>query len=364
VSAAPALGLAGAVLVAVAFVDMLWTTVGASGGSGPLTGRLSHLLWSLAHRAAGSSQRRHRRLRLAGIAIVIVVFVLWIGLLVGGWSLVFASSVHAVVTTDGGVPANFGQRVYFAGYTTATLGNGEFRPGPGIWQQLTYVATFSGLGMATLAVTYLVPVVGAVTDRRTMALHITSLGRTPQEIVTDAWRRGEWNGLERELSRLGPELFRAGQRHLTYPVLHYFHDVDTRAAAAVAVAVLDEALTLLAHGVAEYTRPDRTAMSVAREGVGSLLAALSSGHIAAAEEAPPVPDLEPLRRAGIPTVSDEAFARACEERRDRRKLLYGFIRDDSWHWRVVHGFPEGAGDQARDAISDDLEDPPSDTDAA
>lgn len=361
----PVLAIAGAILVVVAVVDMLWTTVAASAGAGPVTSWLSHGLWSGARRlAVAGDGHSHRRLRIGGIGVVLVIFGLWIVALVLGWALVFASSTEAVVATDTGVPADFAERVYFAGYTTATLGNGEFIPGPGIWQQLTYIATFTGLGMATMAITYLILVTGAVTDRRTLALRISSLGESPHEILTSAWRGGSWTPLERELSQLAPELFQMGQRHLAYPVLHYFHDIEEPAAAAVAVSRLEEALTLMAYGVAEEARPHRLPLRSARNGVGSLLSALTAGHIAPSSAAPPLPTLEPLRRAGIPTVSDEEFSRVCETNRRRRQLLCGFLEDDGWGWRTLYAPVEGEGDEAADAVSSDLERPADGSDAA
>lgn len=350
------LALGGAALILLALLDMLWTTVAVSAGGGPVTSWESRILWSLLRRTAHGRPRQHELLHLGGLVVVLTVFVTWIGLLVLGWALVFSSGTAAVREVATADPASFAERLYFAGYTTATLGNGEFAPGPGLWRQLTYVATFSGLAVATMAITYLVPVTSAVTDRRTLGLQLATLGQTPQQLLVSAWRSGDWAALEHELSHLAPQLHLTGQRHLAYPILHYFHDVDERVAVAVGVPVLDEAMCIMQHGIAEHARANALPVASARAGVESFLTALGAGHIRAAPAAPPVPDLEPLRRAGLPTVSDEEFAAACASQEHRRRMLLGLARDDAWSWHTVRSDAEGRHDPgARHALPSDVD---------
>lgn len=330
-----ALAVVGGALVALALVDMIWTTVAVSAGAGPVTSTVSHHLWEGLRRLARRRERPHRFLRLGGVLVVVVVFTLWLGFLVLGWGLVFNATDAAVVRTPTGDPASFTERLYFAGYTTATLGNGGFSPGPGLWRLLTVFASFSGLGVATMGITYLVPVTQAVATRRVTALRISGLGETPQGILVNAWEGGGWHQLEDELRSLSSEVTSLGQSHLAYPVLHYFHDVSESAAGAVKIACLDEALTLARFGVVEEHRPHGLVVRSSRDAVGSLLSALAAGHITAAEEAPPVPDLSCLREAGIPTVSDEELAEACRELDLRRRLLRSFVEDDGWDWPDV-----------------------------
>lgn len=100
-----------------------------------------------------------------------------------------------------------------------------------------------------LSVTYFVPVVSAVTQRRQTAVHLFGLGATPEQIV--------------------------------------------------------------------------------------MLDALTSAFIAPSDQPPPPPTLEPLRRAGIPTVDDQTFAAALRELTHRRCTLRGFVRNDGWTWEDV-----------------------------
>ena len=62
---------AGVLLVAVALIDVAWTTVAAGSGAGPVTGRLAGWLWSAAQ-AVHRRRPSHTRLSVAGVAIVLV----------------------------------------------------------------------------------------------------------------------------------------------------------------------------------------------------------------------------------------------------------------------------------------------------
>ncbi|MFP5309390.1 MAG: hypothetical protein ACLGIR_07390 [Actinomycetes bacterium] len=326
----------GAGVLGVVVLDMLWTTVAATAGAGPLTTTVSTRLWDLARRLCLRRRRRHVAMRTAGVLVVLSVFLTWVAGTVLGWWLVLVSSPAAVVDTSTGEPVTASERLYVAGYVVATLGNGEYRPGLGVWQAVVVLGALTGLAVVTLSITYLVPVTGAVTDRRTLALELSSLGGDAAEVVLSgaAGERG-WHALEQQLAAFAQPLHRTGQRHLAYPVLHHFHDVEPHAALAPRVAVLDDALLLLSAGVHPDHRPDPLPLQVTTAGVGSLLDTLAAAHITPVDEPPPAPDLARLRAAGVPTVSDAEFAAAVEARADRRRLLGGFVHDDGWDWDAV-----------------------------
>lgn len=344
------LATVGAVLVLLSLVDMIWTTVAVSAGAGPVTGRLTAGLWHGVRRIAGQGQN-HRLLRLGGIAIVCSVFITWIVMLVIGWGLVFTASPGAVIDVSASAPATDMERFYFAGYVAATLGNGSYAPGYGLWQVLTVLAAFSGLLVATMAITYLVPVTSAVVGRRKLALQISSLGEDPVAIVRAALTDRDWQAFDRQLESIGDGLSQLGEQHLAYPVLHYFHDIDRPAAASVNIAVLDEVLTIMRYGLPEETRPSPVTLRSVRNSLGSFLSALEAGHISEADEDPASEALEMLRELDIVTVSDEDFAEALEDNARRRRLLLAFVEDDGWTWASVYDAGEG-GQTVRDGVSE------------
>src|SRR5206468_2195236 len=121
----------------------------------------------------------------------------------------------------------------------------------------------------------------------------------------------------RDFGRLGdhlmtlvPTLALASRQHLAYPVLYYFHSRRRAVSCAVAVATLREAVLLLEHGVAAAHRPDRASVRPVRRAVDALAAAMWASAVDEPADLPPVPDLSPLRDAGIPTADAGEFAAA------------------------------------------------------
>lgn len=333
------IGIVGGLVVGSTLIDVLWTTIAAGSGAGPLSGRIGRGLWSWAlavHRRRPS----HTLLSALGVTIVLSILMVWIAAVLVGWGLVFTSSDGAVrdATTD--APASLGSRIYFTGYTVFTLGVGDYVPGDGLWQIATVLATGTGLVLVTLSITYLVPVASAVAQRRQLASYIASLGATPSQVVTRGWTGAGFGTLTDHLVGLAPLVHGAHQRHLTFPMLHYFHSADRASAAAPAIVHLADSLHLLRHGVAPEARPDRFVLDTLDSAVESFLTTLPTPHRhidhdtgdrSNVEDEPlPVPALEELRGHGIPTVSDETYERAREADERRRVRLAALLRNDGW----------------------------------
>jgi hypothetical protein len=321
-----ALGLA---VVGVTLLDVVWTTLAAGSGSGPITDRVTAVLWRVAlavHRRRPS----HGFLAAAGVATVLAVLVTWILLVLVGWSLVFTSGEGAVRASPSGVPADLVERLYFTGYTVFTLGLGDFVPGDGAWQLATVAATGSGLVLVTLGITYLVPVASAVAERRSLAGYVSSLGADGPAILVEAWDGEDFGALSDHLVSLAPLLHTARQQHLTYPVLHYFHSVERRDAPGPAAVALSDALILLRHGVAPEATPAGATVRALDDAVARFLETVRSAHLPEGFDPLPPPSLQPLREAGIPTVDDDRFAAAVGSTERRRSLLAALLADDGW----------------------------------
>lgn len=323
-----ALVAAGLAVIVLALVDLAWTTVAAGSGAGPISGRLAAGLW----RATLAFHRRrpsHTFLSVAGVSTVFAVLALWIALVLAGWLLVFAASDGAVRDSQTSAPADLVSRAYFVGYSVFTLGNGDYRPGAGLWQLGTALAAGTGLVLITLSITYLVPVASAVAQRRQLASTVAALGSSPHDIVTTAWDGRAFTDLSRHLVDVGALVETSRQQHLTYPVLHYFHSRNPDSAAAPNLTNLAQALHLLRHGVAPEVRPAPAVLVPLERTLDAFLSTLRRAHLDPAEPLP-LPALAPLTEAGIPTVTSAAYTDADEPTRRRRALLAGFLTDDGW----------------------------------
>jgi hypothetical protein len=326
---------AGILILAIIVVDVVVTTL-TLGGGGPLTSRLSAGMWWVALQFRRGRGRRSL-LGVMGWGLLIAIALLWfVGSWIG-WVLIFDSTGTGVVTSLNKLPATFWETVYFTGYTLSTLGLGDYQPNGTIWEIATSIASMSGFFLVTLTFAYLLPVIGAATQRRQLALYISSLGGTPDEIIARAWTGKGFGELSQHLISLSPMVIQQGENHLTYPILHYFHTVDRSRAIALSIVCLDEALTLLNYGVAPEFRPDPSALESCRRANAAFLKTLKSAFITPDSDWPDAPPLDLLRRYGIPTVSEAEFLDAIKQDRiaQRRHLLLALVRNDGWTWDAV-----------------------------
>jgi len=323
-----AVAAAGLLLVAAALVDLAWTTIAAGSGAGPLTGRLAARLWRV---ALGIHRRRRSDafLAFAGVTVVFAVLAVWLLLVLVGWSVAFNASDGAVRDSQTGAPADVVARLYFVGYTVFTLGNGDYRPGDGAWQLATVATTGTGLVLVTLAITYLVPVASAVAQRRQLASTIAALGNTPEEILTTSWDGAGFGSLSQQLLALTPMVQAARQQHLTYPVLHYFHSQEPDSAAAPNLTNLAQALHLLRYGTEPPATVDSAVIVPLERSIDAFLSTLRSAHVEPADPLP-LPHVDGLRDAGIPTATDDHYNAGEGPTRHRRALLAGMLADDGW----------------------------------
>ena len=321
----------GLALVFVAVLDVVWTAAAAGSGAGPLSGRLSAQLWR-ASLAVGRrpSGPRHRLLTVAGIGLAVVIVLMWATTAWAGWWLVFSASDGAVVDAASGQPAGLLERVQFAGASLFTLDSSEMSAGSGVWQFAVIGAAATGVVFVTLAISYFVPVASALAEGRQLGAYISSLGDSPEGVLGQAWTNGTLEGLEQHLVALTPMVHALAERHLTYPVLQYFHSGRERTSTALSLVTLDEAVTLLRWGVAPSARPDPMTVEPLARAIDWYVDTVQGAFVGGGSAPLPPPDLDALRRLGIPTVEDDEFRSALDTQQGRRCQLSRLLADDGW----------------------------------
>lgn len=324
--------VAGALLVALVFFDAFATTLAVGAGAGPLTRRLVGPAWRALlrlHRTDSHSAL----LRVAGPVLLITTVLVWVALLWAGWSLVLLAGDGSVVDATTRAPAGTADVIYYAGFTVFTLGVGDFVATTSTWRVVTSGASFSGLFLITLAITYLISVVSAVVARRAVAIRINALGGSASEIVGRGWAGDSFSSaFVQQLVALSGELATTAEQHLAYPVLHYFHSGGRGTSAPVAVAHLDDAMMLLQRAVAPEAQPDISAVDPVRQVVSRYLSTSSMGSGTPDPDAPPVPPLGSLEQAGVPVVAPDVFAARLREEERRRRRLHRLVLSDGWSW--------------------------------
>jgi len=327
----------GFLLVGLVAADMVTTTLTVDGG-GILTNWLSNGVWRLMlklHRG----RRKHRWLTMTGWFLLVSIAVLWLVVTWLGWTLVFSASLNAVVNASNDLPANVWERIYFTGYTLSTLGQGDYQPEGTLWQIGTAIASANGFFLVTLAIAYLLPVVGAAIEKRSLSVYLAALGKTADEIILRAWNGKNFGQFDQHLIALAPMLSRMGESHLAYPVLHYFHSGDRLRSLPLSLCALDEALTLMQYGIAPDARPDPAALKAARRASAAFLRTLKGVYLKPSSDVPPFPSLDRIRDRGIPTVSDAELQTAIDNLDRRRSLLVALLYADGWTWEDISTTP-------------------------
>lgn len=321
--------IVGSILLVVLAVDLIWTTLWVDGSGGPLSSRLSKGVWQLL-RTVGS--RHSRLLSLAGPLILVLTLSMWIGLLWIGWTLLFAGGEYTLIDTRYGGPATWSGRLYYVAYTMFTDGNGDFSPNGSTWQIASSFTTASGMLVATLGISYLLSILGAVSDKRAFASGVTGLGMESEEFVQSGWDGDSFENLNLVLDSLSDDLDMLAEQHKSYPILHYYHSESQAEASAVAVAILDDALTLLEHGVPDEEAPNGALIESTRASTHDYIQTLNGAFIDPADSPPPSPDLDRLRDSEVPTVDESVFAEELAELDQSRRMLFGAVKADAWHW--------------------------------
>jgi len=319
----------GVFLIGFGALDALWTALWVDGNAGPLTRRHNSWMRRLILRLSG---RNHKMLSTTGPIVLVASVLVWAIIPWAGWVLLFSSDATSLLRTHTNTPAALVDRIYFAGYTMFTLGNGDFGPNGSVWEFVTAWASLNGLFMLTLAVTYLLAIIEAVVAKRSFASQVWSLGRTAEEFIIHSWNGHSFPAIELHIVSLTEQLQMVVEQHHAYPMLHYYHETNKKNSVSHNLAVFSEVLMLFAHGVAESVRPAPSAIFSAQRTVEEFLDTLRSAYVTPSEKETPGPSVVKLAAAGIPTVSQDDLTAALTQREERRDLLRGFLDSERRDW--------------------------------
>lgn len=327
--------LSGAAVVCFAIFDFYTTTMTLNGG-GPLAKRFSHAIWA----AALGVERRlggGRLLTAAGPVILLMMILMWFGLCWFGWFLIFCGSLESVVDTITHEPASVLERLYYAGYTITTIGYGDFKASTSFSQLVSIVAGFNGLFLVTLAITYSIPALSAAADRRQLSLMINALGSSTEQIIDRGCGDGSFSVLSSQLEQFSNKISSVSQKHLAYPIVHYFHDPDPSNALPLNLARLHEAITivLFAFPLPAATRVQLETTQTVIDRFMENLKNVLPVHKSAKSEPPKPPNcsrINALSDAGKTAKEVGEFL----EQNSQRKHLLGYIQNDGWQWHHVH----------------------------
>lgn len=324
-------------IVAVTLYDVAATTISVSTVRGPLSTRVSEAVWWLSQRTGGT--RLSILQRASGPLLLVLITIGWLLSLTLGWSLVFSMEgalAQSAEPEQQGSSIRWVDSIFFVFGNLIGRGSSELSPDEFVWSSLESAMALTGVGLLTLSLAWIIPVVAAVVDQRKVAAKLSAMGATPQDIVLRSWNGRDLGDLNLHLLPLIDDLALLAQRHLAYPVIHYFHSSDGRTAIGARIAALDEALTIIeAAGLDDVergTRLDVSSTRPLRQAVGDYLDTLDVVFISDLG-APPPPSVDRVVASGAAGPDlPERVRDLCGRLATRRARLHGYVHHDGWRW--------------------------------
>ena len=324
------LWVVGGLLVAVTAWDAFVTVLSLK-GAGPLTSLWTRQVWN---GLLWIHDRRpiHALLSLVGPLMLLGTIVVWYLLLGLASYLVFAGSPHSVINNSTGASADFVQKVYFVGSTISSLGYGDLVPNGMPWTLLSSVAAFAGTVVLTLSLSYVLSVLSAAIERRTLAQSVFGVGSQLTSFIKNARLHDARESLQTHVLQIASQLDHHVYKHLSYPILHYFHTPRPDTSPARVVLLLSDAFFLLGAVAPEGKRPSPGLCQVVD---GSIRSFIEHGTL-------PVPDnlgASSQAAAVLRTVARElqfdeldesSFGKAWRGYQARRHHLHEACRQDGW----------------------------------
>lgn len=284
---------------------------------------------------AGARKRGSSKLlEYAGPTMLVVILGAWILGLWLGFFLMLMADTASVVSSSTESPATPLEKLYYAGFTVATLGVGDYIASGDTWRLLTDLAAFAGLAFITTAITYFVQVLSAVTVQNKLSLYVSSMSSTPQEILTNSWTGETFDPFYAHVANLNEMLIEHITNHHSFPVIHYFHSSDPEKAVILAIVRLDEAYQLLCRAETAGSGERQLALHMLKETLDQYREMMKSGFTAKTRPSttPPAPDLAPLAKAGI-SINP---AQTVDSDGQRREVLTALLERDGWSGKDVY----------------------------
>lgn len=317
-----AIGAAGAAIALAALAD-LFVTVFNYDGFSFLANRLHGLLWKvmrgLARPLPGGA--RHTFLSLASASMLPATYILWLGLLISGFAMMFAAglSAHAFLSRAGhGIGTGF----YLSAGDITSLTFGDVLARSGLMRALVDLETIIGLTTFTLALGYVVTTFDVLRTldglHATVRRHADDPGK-PSSILSRHFRGGQPSELPSLLETLTDKLEQYDEGLRRYPVVYYFHTRRLARSTPRIFNSLGRLVALLRWGLPPEEPMSQDPLLVALiDEYGTTLERLQRSFVGPPELTPP----EPLSAERFA----RAYAAAVEEREhDRDPGVDGFV---------------------------------------
>ncbi len=351
----------GIALYALVMIDVFMTTLSMHGG-GPLTTvvtRFVNMLVSFNIDAARTSKNGEKEHKLSYFAryshmfLTLSLFGTWFFGLTVAMTLVLSSDPSSVALANaseqGSVWLN---RLYFVGASLTTAGFGDFVPQGVKWQIFTVIMAISGLVVSSLGIAYVVNLVSAVVAQRKLSRAISNLGSTPAEILAGQYHNGNFSEFGAVCHALADDLLMHTGRHMAYPMIHYVHAVDNRECLPVAIAALDDAMSILVFNVPKPAQPTFASLLALRRAVTAYLESLDETYLTDLPEEPAWPEINFIAQHWTLIPEQRQLNLDEDERQQlskRRRLLRAAVQSRGLVWDKMKDYLKAPKEESLDA---------------
>lgn len=263
-----------------------------------------------------------------GILIIVLVIVFWYLAIWLGSSLIFMSDHTSDVHGKSQDYATVLEQIYYAGFTLTTLGVGDFEANSSLWRIFTVFLSLTGFILITTGISYMIPALSAVVEKRKLGSYISVLGTSPQAILKNQWQDDDFSVLESHFETLTQMIIKQNQQMLAYPVIYCFYTTNSRKAAVLNIARLDEALSIIFKLVPDDSKPSQQSLNPLRNAITDFIQIQQKYFIRLSSDRPRLPEVNMLLEAGVPLRFDQAdLPQAYQDLRERRTKLRTLLRD-------------------------------------
>ncbi len=229
--------------------------------------------WRFLVRRLSNPRRREAVLGYYGPLSLIILLVVWAGVMVLGFGLIFyaiGSPFH-----DAAQPVNFRSDIYVSGTTIFTLGLGDVTPLNPWARALMILESGTGLGFLAVVMGYF-PVLYSAFSRREVSISLLDARAGSPPTAAELIRRQSHDGADQSLSILLIEWERWSaellESHISYPQLCYFRSQHNNQSWLSALTAILDTTALLISGIqGQEARQAQLTFAMARHAVVDLV---------------------------------------------------------------------------------------------
>lgn len=231
--------VAGIAIVLTTLVDVFCSLVRTPLRAGPLTTLSERIICRGLYRLFRRTGRRNLLASIGPASVAARAAGVLLGLF-AGWYLIFSFDPDWIVVAKTGVPATWGQRLYYVGYCISTLGLGDIVPNTVPARIATVGASLTGFTVITFVVGSISPLSDVVADRNAIAVLMDA------HYQSVAHGSDEPDALKTTLAEVLTPLMRLATALETLPIQHRMHAEREHFALSVALDRL--ARSIASHG--------------------------------------------------------------------------------------------------------------------